>query len=271
MGIHELLDSLLAQIRDHPVDLLDMAVVAYVVYRGLLIVRGTRAMAIINGLLVVLVLSWITLPLGTLNFILRHLMFPAVIAIVIIFQPELRMVLERLGRHGFLREGLPDIGAERMQTLVAELSDAAADFSEQRLGALIVLERTTRLHDVARTGKALDALFSQELLATIFFPHAPLHDGAVIVRGDRVVAAGCVLPHSESPGLSVTTGMRHRAALGVTERTDAVALVVSEETGNMSLAVDGTLSPALEKVQLSERLLRFFEMPEHPRFFFWRQ
>ena len=111
MEIRELLDGLLRQIHDHPVDLLDMAAVAYVVYRGLLIVRGTRAMAIINGLILVLILSWITLPLGTLNFILRHLMFPAVIAIVIIFQPELRMVLERLGRGGFLGETLTELGA----------------------------------------------------------------------------------------------------------------------------------------------------------------
>jgi diadenylate cyclase len=269
MEIRELLESLVRQIR--PVDIIDMGVVAYVVYRGLLIVRGTRAVAIINGLILILILSWITFPLGTFNWVLRHLMFPAVIAVVIIFQPELRMVLERLGRGGLFGEALTELGTERMQTLMAELADAAADFAERRIGALIVLERHDKLHDVARTGKALDALFSQELLATIFYPHCPLHDGAVLLRADRVVAAGCVLPHSESPGLSVTTGMRHRAALGVTERTDAVALVVSEETGNMSLAVDGALSPALEKVQLSERLLRFFETPEHPRFFFWRQ
>lgn len=271
MEIREVLESFIRQFLSHPVDIVDIAVVALVVYWGLLIVRRTRAMAIINGLVVVLIVSWITYFLPTFNFILRHLMFPAVIAIVIIFQPELRMVLERLGRGGFLGRSLTELGAERMQTLMADLADTAADFSEHRVGALIVLERTTRLHDVARTGKALDALFSQELLSTIFYPNSPLHDGAVILRGDRVVAAGCVLPHSESPGLSVSTGMRHRAALGVTERTDAVALVISEETGNMSLAVDGTLSPALEKVQLSERLLRFFEMPEHPRFFFWRQ
>jgi diadenylate cyclase len=270
MDLPELVVSTVSHIR--PIDVVDMAVVAYVVYRGLLLVRGTRAMALINGLVFILALIWISSPLITFNWMLRHLMLPSVIAVVVIFQPELRMALERLGRGGLLRGAFADLEAERRERLLAELVDAVAEFARTHTGALIVIERTTTLGEVARTGKTLDALFSQELLSTIYAPRSPLHDGAVIVRGDRIVAAGCVLPHSENPRLSVTTGMRHRAALGITERSDAVAVVVSEETGNISLAVDGTLSPPLEKVQLVERLLRLLGgESQRTRFFTWRR
>ncbi len=268
MDIAELVTSTLRHIR--PVDIIDMAAVAYFVYRGLLLVRGTQAMALINGVLLVLLLIWLTSPLPTFNWVIRHLMLPSVIAVVVIFQPELRMALQQLGRAGLLGKRLST--HEGMHSLISELADTVADFSQRRIGALIVLARNDPLVEVARTGKTLDAAFSQELLATIFFPGSPLHDGAVLIRDNRIVAASCVLPHSESPGLSVTTGLRHRAALGISERTDAVAVVVSEETGSVSLAVDGTLSPALEKVELMERLLRLFEAEQHRRrFFFWRR
>lgn len=269
MNLTELVVSTVRHIR--PIDVVDMGAVAYFVYRGLLLVRGTQAMALINGLLLILLLIWVTSPLQTFNWLVRNLMLPPVIAIVVIFQPELRMALERLGRAS-LGGGASFLTGETRHALITELADTMADFSARRIGALVVLERSVPLVEVARTGKTLDAVFSQELLATVFFPRSPLHDGAVIVRGNRVVAAGCVLPHSESPGLSVSTGLRHRAALGITERTDAVAVVASEETGNISMAVDGTLSPALEKVELMERLLRLFEAEEHrSRLFFWRR
>ncbi|MCD6351730.1 MAG: diadenylate cyclase CdaA [Armatimonadetes bacterium] len=269
MNVTELIVSTLRHIR--PIDILDIGAVAYFVYRGLLLVRGTRAMALLNGLFLLLLVIWLTSPLQTFNWLIRNLMLPSVIAVVVIFQPELRMALERLGRAG-VYGAQSYLSAEDQHGLISELADTMAYFSANRIGALVVLERTAPLTEVARTGKTLDALFSQELLATLFFPRSPLHDGAVIVRGNRIVAAGCVLPHSESPGLSVTTGLRHRAALGITERTDAVAVVASEETGNISLAVDGTLSPALEKVELMERLLRLFEAHRHhSRLFFWRR
>jgi diadenylate cyclase len=270
MDVTELVVSTIRHIR--PIDVLDMGAVAYVVYRALLLVRGTRAMALINGLFVILLVIWITSPLSTFNWLIRNLMLPSVIAVVVIFQPELRMALEQLGRAGLRGRSSLYVSADARQRLITDLADTVADFSANRIGALVVLERSVLLTEVARTGKTLDAVVSQELLASIFFPRSPLHDGAVIVRGNRIVAAGCVLPHSESPSLSVTTGLRHRAALGITERTDAVAIVVSEETGNISLAVDGTLSPALEKVELMERLLRLFEAEEHrARLFFWKR
>lgn len=270
MDLTELVLSTVRHIR--PIDVLDMGVVAYVVYRALLLVRGTRAMALLNGLFFILLVIWLTSPLTTFNWLIRNLMLPSVIAIVVIFQPELRMALERLGRAGLQGTRSAYMSAEIRHGLVSEIADTMAQFSANQIGALLVLERSAPLTEVARTGKTLDAVCSQELLATIFFPRSPLHDGAVIIRGDRIVAAGCVLPHSESPGLSVSAGLRHRAALGITERTDAVAVVASEETGNISLAVDGTLSPALEKVELMERLLRLFEADQHrSRLFFWRR
>ena len=254
MGLTELVISTIRHIR--PIDIVDMGVVAFVVYHAILLVRGTRAMAIVNGIVLILALIWISSPLATFNWLLRHLMLPSVIAVVVIFQPELRMALERLGRAGLMGAAFSDLRAEQRQNVIAEIVDAATDFSQRRIGALIVIERRVVLGDVVRTGRVIDGLLSHELLAAIFEPHSPLHDGAVVVRGERLLAAACVLPHSERPGLSVTMGMRHRAALGITERTDAVAVVVSEETGNISLAADGTLSPALEKVQLTDRLMR---------------
>lgn len=269
MNVGDLIVGTIRHIR--AIDVVDVGAVAYFVYRGLLLVRGTQAMALINGVLLVLLLIWLTSPLPTFNWVIRHLMLPSVIAVVVIFQPELRMALQQLGQAGLLGGGRYGT-LEGMQAVISELADTVADFSRRQVGALIVLQRSAPLTEVARTGKTLDAVFSQELLAAIFFPNSPLHDGAVIMRGNRIVAAGCVLPHSESPGLSVSTGLRHRAALGITERTDAVVVVVSEETGNISLAVDGTLSPALEKVELMERLLRLFEAEQHrSRLFFWRR
>jgi diadenylate cyclase len=150
--------------------------------------------------------------------------------------------------------------------------EAAFGLSDKGYGALLVLERTQPLVDIIRTGKALNARVSVELLMTIFSPRTPLHDGAVVIRGPQLLAASCVLPHSERPGLSTETGMRHRAALGLAERTDAVIVVVSEETGNISLAFNGTLSPALERPQLTERLMELFESQRaEKRVFFWRK
>jgi len=137
---------------------------------------------------------------------------------------------------------------------------------------LIVMERSTGLLDITRTGKTINARVSVELLHTIFHPRTPLHDGAVVIRGNQLVAAACVLPHSESPSLATSVGMRHRAALGLAERTDAVCIVVSEETGSISLAVNGTLSPPLSRVQLTERLQELFEAEKgRTHFFFWRK
>jgi len=254
------------------VDVVDIALIAYMFYRLSLVLRGTRAVSLVKGIFIVLVLLGVSTVLPTFNWIMRGVLPIGVIALVIIFQPELRLTLERLGRGTVFQLGLLPIEGERTGAITSEVMDACESLASRRIGALIVLEREAGLLDVTRTGKTLDGLVSSELIETVFAPRSPLHDGAIVVREGRIVAAGCALPHSENPGLSATTGMRHRAALGLSERTDAVCVVVSEETGSMSLAVDGTLSPGLERIQLTERLLKLFEAKHgSSRFFFWRK
>ena len=268
--LRQTLTDLLVNVRF--LDVLDVLIVAYLLYRVLLLVRGTRAMSLLRGvalvLLVLLVSSW----LPTLNYILRALIPVALIGLMIIFQPELRMALERLGRTGFLLMPLGSLNEESGPDMVGEVVEAATTLAEKGYGALMVLERTQSLVDIIRTGKTISARVSVELIMTIFSPRTPLHDGAVVIRGSQILAASCVLPHSERPGLSTETGMRHRAALGLAERTDAVIVVVSEETGNISLAFNSTLSPALGRPQLTERLMELFEAQRaERRVFFWRK
>jgi diadenylate cyclase len=255
-----------------PIDVVDMVIVSYIIYRVLLLLRSLGAMHKLRGILFILVVLWISSWLPTFNWLLRQAMVPGIIALVVVFAPELRIAIERLGRSTPFWMTITHVGVELQQHVINEVTDAAAEFSERGIGALIVLERDDPLMDIVRTGKQINGVVSMDLLHTIFYPKSPLHDGAVVVRGDRVLAAACVLPHSESPGLSATVGMRHRAAVGITERSDCVCVVVSEETGVISLAVGGVISPSLEKVQLVERLLGLFEAEhEHTSFFFWRR
>lgn len=255
-----------------PLDVLDIVLVSFVVYQALLLMRRTRAISLFKGVILVLLMVLVTTIFPTFNWLLSRLILPGTIALVVIFQPELRMALERLGRGGWLGEVFSSMAAEDHQWVLNEVVDTATEFADRRIGALIVLQRESNLLDITRTGKTLNARVSVELLKAIFTPHGPLHDGAVVIRGDAIVAATCVLPHSESPSISASTGMRHRAALGLAERTDAVVVVVSEETGGISLAVDGALSAHLERTQLTERLLALFEAErEKSRFFFWRK
>lgn len=254
------------------VDVIDVALIAYIVYRLGVALRGTRVVSLVKGILVVLAILWLSEGLPTLNWIIRRALPTGVFALIVIFQPELRMTLERLGRGRLLRLGLFDVHSEQIERIVSEVMDACEEFAGKRIGALLVLERDASLVDITRTGKTINGLVSSELIATIFAPRSPLHDGAVVIRDDRIIAAGCALPHSENPGLSATTGMRHRAALGLSERTDAVCVVVSEETGDMSMAVDGAISPGMERIQLTERLLKLFEAKRKSApVFFWRK
>ena len=253
-------------------DALDVIIVAYLIYRFLLLMRGTRAVPLLRGLALILLVFLVSSWLPTLNYILRYVGPVALIALVIIFQPELRLALEHLGRGHFLGLNIGSTETDFVPDTIAEVVEAAFRLADKGHGALIVLERTQRLADIMRTGKAINGRVSVELLMTIFNPRTPLHDGAVVIHGAELLAASCVLPHSERPGLSTETGMRHRAALGLAERTDAAVIVVSEETGNVSLAVNGTLSPALQRPQLTERLMEIFEAQlQEKRFFFWRK
>ena len=255
-----------------PRDIIDIILVAVLLYYLLRLLRRTRAMSLVNGLIVVFLVFLLSSALPTLYWLLKGLMVGGVLALVVIFQPELRMALARLGRGGLLGGTLGRIGVQRSQSVINDVVDAAYRISEDGYGTLIVIERESGLMDIIRTGKIINAQVSVDLLRTIFYPSAALHDGAVVIREDEIVAAGCALPHSESPSVSASTGMRHRAALGLAERTDAVCIVTSEETGAVSIAVDGAISPRIERPQLTERLMELLEAQEQePGFFFWRK
>ena len=236
-----------------PLDILDILIVAAIIYRLLSLMKGTRAFQMLLGvvilLLIVFVAQW--LQLEGLKWIVGSLKAVWVVAFVIVFQPELRTALAELGKNRviglfFKREG----------RIIVEVVHACQELSENRFGALIVFERDTGLRDYVETGTLLEATVSDHLLTTIFTPHTPLHDGAVIIRGETLVAAGCILPLSQDPLLARTTGMRHRAAIGITEVTDAISVVVSEETGRISLAVKGELKTGLDQATLRQELNR---------------
>jgi diadenylate cyclase len=240
-------------------DLVDILVVAFIVYQILMLIRGTRAVQLVTGLglLFLAYVASVRFGLYTLHWILSYIGLVVPIALLVLFQPELRRMLEQWGRGsvslvGFTPHGLDREGAIR---LVNDVARAARILGSRKIGALIVLERRTGLEDFIETGIRVDAQVTVQLLISIFFPSTPLHDGAVIIRGNRLVAAGCLLPLSERPGIVRPLGTRHRAAIGLSEVTDAVAIVVSEETGTISLAVEGHLDRALSEEELKVRLL----------------
>lgn len=236
----------------------DILIVSGSIYWMLLLVRGTAAMTVLRGVGLVLIGSLVlsqVFDLRMINWILRNSVTGLLIGMVIIFQPELRRALERLGRTG-LRSVLRRREHEGSINIVVR---AAMLMARESTGALIVLERDTGLQDVIATGIRLDARLSIELLQSLFIERSPMHDGAVIVRGDRIIAAGCTLPLSEVP-LPAEYGMRHRSAVGLTERTDAVVIVCSEERGDVSLCSNGRMVPDLDEARLLRQLHRLFDI-----------
>ncbi len=235
-------------------DVLDIAIVTFIFYRLILMIRGTRAEQLVKGLALILVAMVLSdhLGLDTLHWILSYVIIISLIAIPIVFQPELRRALERLGRGKIFRRS--PWGPEEFDYFLNEIVKTIPVLVKKRFGALIVVEMETGLGDLVETGIAVEGKVSAELLINIFFPRSPLHDGAVIIRGNEVVAAGCYLPLTEKPNLSKELGTRHRAAIGVTEETDAVAIVVSEETGIVSLAYAGRLTRYLDEKSLRSLL-----------------
>ena len=231
---------------------IDILLIAAIIYWLLLSVRGTTAMSVLRGIAIVFIGAFLLarlLDLQVLSYLLRYSLIGVLIAVPIVFQPELRRALERLGRTG--RRAW--LGRPSYDAMIDAVTEAAANLSRQRHGALIVMERETGLEDYIDTGVRVDAAPSVGLLEGIFFPNSPLHDGAVIVRENRVVAAACTLPLTEDnrPGLM---GTRHRAALGISERTDAVAVVVSEETGQVAVASNGRMAQRLDEGRLRATL-----------------
>ena len=243
----------------HLSDVVDILVVSLIVFQVLMLVRRTRAvqLAIGLGLLAAAYVVSQGLQLYTLQWLLSRVGLVVPIALLVIFQPELRRMLEQLGRGGVSLVGFNAGGLDREARirLVNDVARAARILGSRKIGALIVLERRVGLADVIETGIRIDAVATVQMLITIFFPNTPLHDGAVIIRGNRVAAAGCLLPLTERPGVSRTLGTRHRAAIGITEDTDAVSVVVSEETGTLSLAREGRITRGLTEEELKVALL----------------
>ncbi len=259
-------------------DLLDVLIVAYIIYKAIGLLRETRAVQLIKGIVVLLVIyqisSW--LQLGVVNYLMLNTLQFGVIAMLVVFQPELRRALEKVGRSRFgqvLNIFNPNT-PETIRKTVEKVAESVDTLSKNRIGALIVIERKTKIADIVRTGIAIDSEISAELLVNIFVPNTPLHDGAVVLRENRIMAAGCFLPLTQNQDLMQELGTRHRAALGMSETSDAVVVVVSEETGKISIALEGSLTRNLTVESLVRALLKILipdsEKKESRKILLWR-
>lgn len=250
-----------------PADILasivDIAVVAYLIYRLMLLVSRTTTANVARAILLLVVILWVSdlLSLKVLNFILGRALELGFLALIVIFQPELRKILEQLGSNRLKNFFAKEEEASELETAITQTVTAYTALSKDRVGALMVFERDNLLDDIITTGTPLNCTVDAALLKNLFWNKAPLHDGAVIVRSGRIVGAGCMLPMTSSTDLSKDLGMRHRAAVGMSERSDAVVAVVSEETGSISLAVGGSLMQHLAPEKL-EQYLRSELMPQ---------
>ncbi|UCB52030.1 MAG: diadenylate cyclase CdaA [Candidatus Zixiibacteriota bacterium] len=235
-------------------DLIDVALVAFLFYRVLILMKGTRSAQIVLGVFLLFFISFLAFwfRLEGLTWLITNIATVGILVLVIVFQPELRNALAQIGHNKLFRLFFR---YEKSKTL-DELVRAAIRLSQMRYGGLLIIEREIGLKDLIETGKALNAEVSADLLVTIFTPYTPLHDGAAIVQGDYVVAVACTLPLSQNPRYGKLFGMRHKAAIGVTEESDAIAVVVSEETGKISIAYKGVLYQNIDKSTLKEKLVK---------------
>ena len=224
-------------------DIVDIAVVAYFLYTLYQILKNTRAATVVKGLLILLIIMmgsrWMNLHVIT--WLMEKSMTVILVALPVVFQPELRRALEQIGRGKWFHKGGSELDEAEFETMLSNVTNATVAMSRRKLGALMVFERNTGLEERIETGTAVDGLLSEALLLNIFEKDTPLHDGAVIIRGKRIVAASCLLPLTENRNLSQDLGTRHRAGIGVSEQSDAVVLIVSEETGTISIARNGEL------------------------------
>ncbi|MEH7377165.1 diadenylate cyclase CdaA [Neobacillus drentensis] len=235
--------------------IVDIVLVWYVIYKLINVIRGTKAVQLLKGILVILLVRVVSEFLGfqTLSWMMEQAITYGFLAIIIIFQPELRRALEQLGRGKFFSRS-SNLDDEDPEKTVEAIVKATEYMAKRRIGALISIERETGMGDYIETGIQLNSNISSELLINIFIPNTPLHDGAVIIQKNNVAAAACYLPLSESPFISKELGTRHRAALGISEVTDSVTVIVSEETGHISLTMNGELHRAINTEQLKELL-----------------
>ncbi|SHG69850.1 diadenylate cyclase [Thermosyntropha lipolytica DSM 11003] len=236
--------------------LLDIAIVAYIFYQILKLIKGTRAEQLLKGLVLLLIFSALArfLRLDVVNWLLSKLWLVFAITLPIVFQPELRRLLEQIGRGSFLTSSRFVSGADEYRKLIDEICNAVYSLGQMRTGALIIITRETGIGEYIESGVTLDAVVSKSLLMNIFFPNAPLHDGAVVISEGRIYKAGCFLPLSDNPFVDKELGTRHRAALGISEVSDVIAIVVSEETGAVSVAREGELKRFLKQDDLRSLL-----------------
>lgn len=237
-------------------DAIDIAIIAFLIYKLIKLISGSSAGKVVKGIILLILAMQVAQLFGlkVVNYLLANTMQVGLIALIIVFQPELRKALERMGRSSFPQLiGRADI--DDMESIILETVEAASAMSWARDGALIVFERDIKLNDFTRTGTIIDAKVSGELIKNIFYPKAPLHDGAVIIQNGKISAAGCMLPLTANTNLSKELGMRHRAGIGMSENSDAVVVIVSEESGSISVAIDGMIKRHLSPETL-EKLLR---------------
>lgn len=236
--------------------LFDIAVVTVIIYQLLMLIKGTRAVQLLKGLFILLIASVLAsgLKLTTLTWMLDNVWKMLLVALPVVFQPELRRALEQLGRGKFITMHPGNTGPEEYKKLIEELVKCCQVLAQSRIGALIVFEKNTGIQEFIETGVKIDGVVSSEFLINLFIPKSPLHDGAVIIRGDRVAAAGCFLPLTQDSGLQKDLGTRHRAALGLSEVSDALVVIISEETGVISSAKNGKLTRFLDEKSLRDLL-----------------
>ncbi len=242
-------------------DIVDILVMSYVIYKLISLVKETRAEQLLKGLFFVLIFARVAevLNLYTVSWLINNILTAGLILIIVVFQPELRRVFEKLGRSNKLFTSLFKYKVEENRFKSDEITNAVASLARQKIGALIVIENKVGLMDITETGTLINGEVTSELLINIFIPNTPLHDGAVIIKEDRIVSAGCFLPLTNNQSLSKDLGTRHRAALGISEKSDAFVIIVSEETGIISTAQNGVISRYVDAETLRDTLVNLFE------------
>ena len=269
----EMIDIVISSIKNMSLSsVMDILVVSYIFYKGYMLIRETRAEQLLKGIIFIILLIPVSnfLNLTMLNWILTKTLTIGVLSFIIIFQPEIRRALEQLGRTAFNDRHIME-DEETMERIITEIVGSAENLSETKTGALIVIEQITGLEDIINTGTRLDAMVSSALLENIFVVNTPLHDGATIIRNDRIVSSGCFLPLTNSQEINKKLGTRHRAAIGLSENSDALVIVVSEETGNISLAVNGVLTRNYSKERLKDILIRIIKKRQQTKLTFREQ
>jgi len=255
-------------------DVIDIVVVSFIFYKGYMLIKETRAEQLLKGILLILLINVISSPsmlnLTMLSWILNNTITVGIISAVIIFQPEIRRALEHIGRSAFVdRHILED--EEVREKVITEIVNAVENLSKSKTGALIIIEQQTGLGDIVSTGTKIEAVVSAALLENIFVVNTPLHDGATVIRNDRIQASGCFLPLTNRDDMNKQLGTRHRAAVGVSENSDALTIVVSEETGTISLAVNGRLTRNYDKNKLKDILIRIMQHRNAKKLTVWEK